>query len=504
MKGLLSTRAARAWLVVALVGLVVVVLVLALGLLPRLSAGQRVIDAAGPAFTDDRVAGERAGADFISSYVDFAGPLMTTRGGGSREIPSLVALISRRSGLSAASAAALLRREAPHTEALLRALPLSGVSREIPALTRYLATTLNITDEALAAQFEQSFPRLAQVLTALPSVTSGWNDIPGMDGMTRFDDRTVVRSMPRLRDYLRDDLVGAVEHEKDDFQAVAGSGGVGYIPKLLLVIGVAMALFGLFGVRRARKAPPGGLSWALVVATGLLVVVLVGILQYFPRLNGADRVVSGLQPAFTQARVAGDRAGSDMLDQAVLFGDPIATRRGGASAEVPRLVALVSRQTNVPQAKVLAALRRRAPRTIALAQAIPLSAVAGEVPHLLSVLGRRLKLRRPALLAALQRRTPRLAQSLLTVRTVALRWRSIPGTSQLTRFDATTPVQTMPALAAYLDKDVVPVFEGQRQSFGDLADPWPPLNELPPLLLGVGLLVALYGLAMMRFATRRW
>jgi hypothetical protein len=53
MKGLLSTRVARAWLAVAVVGLVVVVLVLGLGLPSRLGAGQDVIDAAKPALTKE-------------------------------------------------------------------------------------------------------------------------------------------------------------------------------------------------------------------------------------------------------------------------------------------------------------------------------------------------------------------------------------------------------------------------------------------------------------------
>ncbi len=79
MKGLLSTRASRAWLVVALVGLVVVVLVLALRLVPRLSAGQDVIDAGTPALTDERIAGGRAAVDFISTYVDLVDPLVTRR-----------------------------------------------------------------------------------------------------------------------------------------------------------------------------------------------------------------------------------------------------------------------------------------------------------------------------------------------------------------------------------------------------------------------------------------
>ena len=50
--GLMSTAASRAWLGVAIVGFVTVALVVVLSLIPRLSAGQQVLDAAEPAFTD--------------------------------------------------------------------------------------------------------------------------------------------------------------------------------------------------------------------------------------------------------------------------------------------------------------------------------------------------------------------------------------------------------------------------------------------------------------------
>lgn len=501
MKGLLSTRASRAWMVVALVGLVVVVLVLGLRLQPRLGAGQELLDAAAPVFTQERVAGDRAGVDFISRYVDFADPLMTRRGGGDEEIAKLLQVIRGSSKLSDREAAALLRREAPRTEALLRALPLSGVTREIPRLTAYLATILDLTDEGLAAQLEQSFPQISQMLTALPSVTSGWNDVPGMNGMTRFDDRTVVKSVPQLRTYLSRDLVAAVEDNGDEVRDLAGSGGVGYIPRLLLLAGLVLLLFGLFQAGRAREAPPL-LSWSVVIATGLLVVGLVGILQYFPRLDGADSALTGLEPAFAQTHVEGDRAGIDLLHQTVLFGNPIATRRGGAAAEVPELVSFIAQQTGTKPATVRQGLRRRAPRTTALLEAIPLSAVAAEVPHLLTFLGKRLDLSRAELLATLQRRTPRLAQSILTVRPVAIRWNSIPGTEDLTRLDGAS-ARTMPAVEAYLSQDVIPVFEGQRGNFADVADPWPPLKVLPPLLLGVGVLLLLYGMVMMVLTTKR-
>jgi hypothetical protein len=501
MKALLSTRASRAWLGVALVGLVIVVLVVALGLVPRLAAGQDVIDAAKPALTDQRVAGDRAGIDFISKYVDLADPLMTVRGGGSGDAEALIGILRRRAKLSSKRAVALLHKEAPHTEALLRTLPLSAVTREIPAFTRYLATTLNLPEEDLAAEVEQSFPKLSQTLTALPSVTDGWNDIPGAEGLTRFDG-TPVRTVPQLRDTFSADLVATVERDKDDFQDVAANGGVGSIPWLLLVLGVVVLAFGLLQAWRAASAPPGRRAWVGVVGVGVLILGLVLVLGYVPRLNSADRVISDLDPAFSAQRVQGDRAGVDMIHQTVLFGDPIVTARGGAGAEAPQLIAFVAGKTNVSRDKVRAGLRRRAPRIAALLQAIPLSAVAAEVPHLVRVLAKRLKISANQVISMLRTRTPHFAQAILAVRPVALGWNAIPGTVQLTDFDGTTSVRTMPALDQYFSTDVIPVLETQRANFRELADPWPPVDALGPLLLVVGALVTLYGLLMMRVATK--
>jgi hypothetical protein len=225
--------------------------------------------------------------------------------------------------------------------------------------------------------------------------------------------------------------------------------------------------------------------------------------QYFPRLNAADRAVSGLDPAFAAPRVVGPRAGADMRHQTVLFGDPIATKRGGAAAEFPALLTFVNQRTSIKRAEILAAMRRRAPHLTALLQSVPLSASAAEVPHLLTYLGKRTKLTRAELVGALKQRTPALAQVLLNVRPVAIRWNSIPDTDELTRFDGDTPVRTMPALDQYLSGDVVPVLEQQRANFRDLADPWPPLTVFAPLLAIIGALLVIYGLLMMRFAVPR-
>jgi hypothetical protein len=491
-----SAPPSLAWLGVALVGLIVIAIVVGLRLVPRLGAGQKLIDAAGPALTDERVAGTRAGVEFVSRYVDVADPLLTARGGGARERAQLIGLLAARTPLTQREAAAVLRRAAPRIDALLRALPLSAAARETPRLTRLLAVRLGVTEDEVAATLEASFPRLAQMLTALRSVTSGWNDMPGSEGLTRFDGTTQVRTVPQMRDLLDADLTAALERNRQDFGSVAGSGGVGFLGWLLLAVGVLALGWGLLQVLRAQSAPPGGLAWSVIAGTGVLLVVAVVALQLFARLNAADDVLDDLQPAFEDRRVQGIRAGADMLHQAVLFGDPIATRRDGGSADARRFVAFVSRRTNLPPAQVRSELRRRAPKTAALLQAIPLSTTSAQAPRLLAELARRMKLSRRQVVLALRRRTPRLAQTILGLQPLAAGWRAIPGTAALTRFDG-TPVRRMPAFDAYLSEDVVPVLERRRQSFRDFRDPWPPLGLLAPLVLALGIALALYGLLAM-------
>lgn len=502
MKGFLSTAAARAWLGVAAFGIVIVALVVALQLIPRLTAGQEVVDAAKPAMSDPAVIGEVAGANLLSRYVDLVDPLVTAKGGAGTELPRLVRLITRRTRLSSRGARALLAREAPHTNALLRALPFSGIARERGRLTQLLSSTLTITPDDLQDQLARDYPRLYQTLSELPSVTGGWHDVPGIEGLTRFDGRTTVKTVPELRDYLRDDLIATLAGERERFQALAGRGGIGSIPYVLLIVGIVAIGLGLWQARRAAHHPPGRIAWALVVALGVLIMAIVGALRYSPRLDGADTTIHRLEPAFDARRVAGDRAGIDLVVQAVRFGDPIVTATGGAATEVSKLVASVSSQAGLSRGQVRRRLRRAAPQTSALLDAIPLSAVADEAPQLLAVLSHRLRLRGDRLVRALRRRTPRLAEILLAAGPLSGAWNAIPGSEGLVRFDDVTPVRSMPDFADYLDEDLVPVFENQQQHFRTLSNASPPLGALPELLLAVGLLVAIYGAAMTVLETR--
>ena len=499
----MSTGASRAWLGVALAGLVVVALVFALSLIPRLGAGQSVVDAAEPAFTDARVDGTRAGVLTLSQYVDVVDPLLTRRGGASEDVPRLVGYLRRKLGLSAAQVRKILRREAPYTEALMRALPLDGVAAEIPRLTAYLATLMGMPEEELAATLERDFPRISQTVTALSTTVDAWHDVPGIGGLTRLGGEKPVRTVPGLRKYLRDDLVPlAVAHEQD-VQSVAGSGGIGYVPFMLLALGAGLLALGLWQARRAVDGVTGMLSWGLVCAAGVLLVLLVVAGQYFPRLGAAQETIAAFEPVFAEDRVRGMADGAHTIRDAVAFGNPIMTAAGGAAGEVPRLYRFVAERTGRTTGDVRRALRRRAPQTTALLSAIPLTEVAKEVPQLLAYLSKALRMSQKEVVAALRERTPDLAQALLTMPDVARAWTAIPGTARMTRFDGVTPVRTMTALDGYLREDLIPVFVGERENFDTFASGRPSVDELAPVLLVTGLFLMFYGGMMMQLVVHR-
>ena len=501
----MSTGASRAWFGVAITGLLIVALVFALALLPRLGAGQRVIDAAAPAFTDARVEGTRAGVLAISRYVDVVDPLLTRRGGAGEEPDQLIGYLRRKLGLSEQQVRKILRREAPHTEALTRALPLAGVAAELPRLTRYLATVLGMPEEELAAILERDFPRISQSLTALSNTVDAWYDVPGIDGLTRLSGAKPVRTVPGLRKYLRDDLVPLTVERKEDVQSLAASGGIGYIPFLLLALGAGLLAFGVLGVRRStREAPPGKLSWGIVVLAGVFLIAVVAAAQYFPRLSGAQATVDDFEPVFTEERVRGAANGADTIHEAIALGDPLMTPLGGAAREAPRLYRFVAQRTGQRTADVRGAVRRRAPQTTALLSAIPLTQVAREVPRLLAYLRRALRMSRKEVVAALRRRTPRLTRALVTTPAVAGAWNAIPGTERMTRFDGLTPVRTMPEFDAYLREDLVAVLVSEREDFNTLAGGQPSLDTLAPVLLIAGAFLLFYGGMMMQFVSRRW
>jgi hypothetical protein len=477
------------WVIVLGVGALVVTVVLALKLIPRLSDGQKVLNGAKPAFTNERLAADVAGINIISHDVDMADPIVTARGGAAAEIPAVVAYVAKTQHVSSAQALALIKKNFPHTAALLGAVPLASVTAELPRLVAFLAKTLHLSEAQVLAALSANFPALTQAITNLPTVTNGWYNIPQIGGLTRFDG-TPVRTVPQLRDYFKADLIPAVAAQQSNFQSLDGTSSVDWIAPLLLVIGIVVILFAAVMIARHWR---GGVSRGEAVATatvvpvvGVVVVALVLVISLIPRVSDGQKLLDGLAPAFNQQRVAGDRAGIRMVSAIVNTEDPIMTATGGGAAEVPKLIAFVSSKTGLSQAQVLAALQTNFPHTTALLQAIPLTAVSAELPKLTALLA-------PAIPAV-----PRLAQTVTAAPLVTGGWRNVPGAAGTTRFDG-TPIRTVPQVRNYFSADVIPVLEHQRGNYNNLVAT-SKIDFLGPLVMIVGLIVIAYGLLMVALA----
>ena len=492
------------WVVVLVVGVVVVTLVLGLDLIPRLNDGQKVLDAARPAFAQDRVAGARAGIDFISANVNMADPIATPEGGAAAEVPKLIAFVAQKTGLSEGEVLAALQKNFPHTTALLQAIPLSAVTAELPRLVAFLSTNLKLSQAQVLAALKQSFPGLAQSITNLPTLTSGWNDIKGIDGLTRFDG-TPVQTVPQLRTYFSADLVPVLETQRGNFDSLDGSSSVDWIAPLLLIVGIVVILFAGVMIALHLRGPVSRtvatVGAAVVLVVGVGVVVLVLAISLIPRTSDGQKLLDALRPANDAARVQGDRAGITMVSAIAATEDPIMTAKGGAAAEVPKLIAFVSKETGLSQAQVLLALQKNFPHTTALLQAIPLSAVTAELPKLVAFLSTTLKISQAQVLAALKQSFPHLAQSIVNLPTVTGGWDNVQRIGDATRFGG-TPMKSMPDVSTYFSLDVIPVLETQRGHYDKLVGT-STIDFIGPMVLIIGIIVIIYGLLMLYLARRR-
>lgn len=480
------------WVVVLVVGVLVVAIVLGLSLTSRLSAGQKVLNAARPAFNpQQRVATERAGINIISQDVDLANPIVTAKGGGAAEVPTVVAFVAQQNHVSAAQALALLQKNFPHTTALLQAIPLSSVTAELPGLEAFLAKTLKLTPAQLGAALKTNFPAINQAVTNLPTVTNGWDDIPNIAGLTRFNG-TPVKSVPDLRTYFSSDLIPVVEHQRANFISLDSKTAVDWIAPLLLIVGIIVILFAALMIVRNRKGVSRGeaLASAIVVpVVGVVVVALVLVIALIPRVSDGQKLLDGLKPVNTTARVQGDRTGINMVSAIVDTEDPIMTAAGGAAAEVPKLVAFVAQKTGLSQPAVLGLLKQNFPHTTALLQAIPISAVSAELPALVGFLT-------PAVVGKI----PALLPTVLNADGVTSGWNSVPGTAGATNFSG-QPVTTVPAVRSYFSQNVIPVLETQRGNYNTLVAT-SKIDFIGPLVLVIGIIVILYGLMMVLLALR--
>src|SRR3990172_7386749 len=354
------------WVVVLVVGALVVTVVLGLNLIPRLNDGQKVLDAARPAFAPERVTGARAGIDIISKNVDVADPIGTESGTGAAEVPKLIAFVSKQTGLSQAEVVAALQKNFPHTTALLQAIPLSSVSAEFPALFTFLEETLGVSEAELLAALQANFPRLTQSIVNLPTVTAGWDSIQNIDGATRFDG-TPIKSVPDLRTYFSADLIPVLENEKNNYESLDGTSTVNWIAPLLLIVGLVVILFAALMIALPLRGPVSRrlsiASASVVLLVGVGVVALVLVISLVPRVSDGQKLLDALRPANVAERVKGDRDGITMVSAIVDAEDPIMTAEGGAAAEEPKLIAFVSQQTGLSQGEGLAAVQKSFPHT---------------------------------------------------------------------------------------------------------------------------------------------
>ena len=491
------------WVVVLVVGVLVVTVVLGLNLISRLNDGQRVLDAARPAFAPERVTGARAGIDIISRNVDLADPIGTTSGTGATEVPKLIAFVSQQTGLSQAEVLAALQKNFPHTTALLQAIPLSDVSAELPGLLAFLEETLNVSEAELLTVLEANFPRLTQSIVNLPTVTNGWDDIQNIEGATRFDG-TPIKTVPDLRTYFSSDLIPILETQQSNFASLDGTSTVDWIAPLLLVVGLVVIVFAAVMIALYLRGPVSrGLALAsscVVLVVGVGVVALVLGLSLTPRVSDGQELLDALGPANVAERVQGNRDGITMVSAIVDAEDPIMTAEGGGAAEVPKLIAFVSQQTGLSQAEVLAALQKNFPHTTALLLAIPLSDVTAELPGLLAFLEQSLDVSEAELLAALGENFPGLAQSITSLPTVTDGWNNVQNIGGATRFDG-TPIKTVADVRTYFSSDVIPVLETQRGNYQNLVST-SNIDFIGPLVLIVGIIVVVYGLLMVILAWR--
>lgn len=492
-----------AWYVVAVVGLVVAALPLLLSLFPRLNSAGNLVSGLEPAFTQERVEGARAGVTIVSQITDLATPIATDSGSAAAEVPQLVTFVSQRSGLPEPEVLAALEQNVPHTTDLLLSLPLSSVTAELPGLVTFLSQTLRLSEEETLAALQENFPGIYQVIDSLPKVTDGWDQVPGVESLTRFNGDQVT-NVPDVRDYFADDVVPVLETQQENFESLSGlPGGPKLIPPLLLVLGLAVFVFAIVMSLRSPEGRASRVAWGLVTAVGVVIIVLVvGILGLFNRLGAGQKVLDAAAPAFTEERVAGHVPAITIVSQITDLGDPIMTESGTAAPEVPELVAFVSQRSGLPEPAVLAALTQNAPHTMDLLLSLPLSAVSAELPTLVPFLSQTMRLPDDQTQAAIQENFPGIAQVIEYLPQVTSGWDKVPGTEDLTRFNG-EPVSNVPDVRDYLAEDVVAATVNQQQNFANAADPWPKLTVFAPLLLVVGVIVTIYGAVMFLAAGRR-
>ncbi|WP_301122534.1 hypothetical protein [Mycolicibacterium fortuitum] len=482
-----------AWAGVTLVGVIVIVLVVSWQLFPRLGAAQSLVDDLSPAFTVDRVTGTRGGIEIVSAATDTADASMHADGAAA-ELPRLVDLIAQRTGSSHEDAELLLRRDFPAINGFLTSLPLPEVSAELPKLVHYLGTVLEMTPDQVDSMLQTDYPKLNQVIVNLPKLTDGWDSIPGTEKLTRFDG-SAVHTMPEMRTYLSEEVVGPVERQQANFRPLGVRGGVGFLAPLLLTLGVVVIIFGTtMVVLTWRGVPrnPTRFAWAVVPVVGAGVIGLVLGLNLFPRMIGGQELLDDTRPAFALDRIEGDRAGIEFISVFVNSLGPAVLPDGGATDEYPALLDRVAQHVGIPTQDVRDLVELLFPHTAHLLDGVPFSAAVSDAWKLVDFLAAESQVSTDEIWQTLRADIPWTYQLFTSLRLVTDGWAQVPGAEKLTHFDG-TPSPSAPLVRDYFRDDVIPSFERQQLNFVIVDTNWPQLIIFAPLLTAMGAAVIAYG-----------
>ena len=93
-------------------GVIVVILVVSWQLFPRLTAAQSMVNDLNPAFTVDRVKGDRGGIEMVSAATTTADAMMYSDAAAA-EVPKLIDFIAQQTGRSKDDVQAMLRQGLP-------------------------------------------------------------------------------------------------------------------------------------------------------------------------------------------------------------------------------------------------------------------------------------------------------------------------------------------------------------------------------------------------------
>lgn len=243
LRGITRKLAIASASVVVVVGVAVVALVLALNLIPRLSNGQKLIDALNPAFAIPRVKGDRAGIRMVSNVVSAENPIMTPAGGAAAEVPKLVAFVAGKTHRSRNAVLRALTTHFPNITEVLLAIPLTSVAAELPAVKRALAPAL------------PKIPNLAQTIVNAPPVTSGWDNVPGTAGARNFQGGP-VNTVPEVTAYFANDVIPVLEKQRRHWVTLTSTSRINFIGWVVLIIGVIAIVYGVLMVAIARTRAP--------------------------------------------------------------------------------------------------------------------------------------------------------------------------------------------------------------------------------------------------------